>query len=127
MDEDGVVSLWIGTAVSEAALERALDVSFSEEGDFLGSEFSRVLNLGYYDSGLLEAEYRPEDTTSLRELLRGVSFEAQIVPTLERQTEFDEQVNCFVLLYNHRFSGKNVFFASGVNLRFIGTANYRNA
>lgn len=57
MDSDGIVSLWIGSAASRAAFDRALHADFSPDGDFLGSEFGRGFRVGYYDDVLREAEY----------------------------------------------------------------------
>jgi hypothetical protein len=69
MEEEGIVSVWIGEAATAEDFEQATSVSFSEDGDFLGSKFSQALNIGYFDSGLIEAEYREAPCGSLKELV----------------------------------------------------------
>ena len=124
MEEEGIVSVWIGEAQSAADFGGATAVSFSEGGDFLGSEFSRAFQIGYYDGGLTEAEYRGSPCNSIRELLGEVSYARQILPQLEKYP-FRGAPNCFVLLYDYRFSRAGAFQGDGINLGFLGTATYK--
>ena len=125
MEEENIVSLWLGTASEVAALESALEVSFSEDGDFLGSEFSRKLRIAHYDSAVTEAEFVPKHADSLRDLLKGVSYSDQILPHFERMVELPSDTNCFVLLYNFRFSGDPTFKTPSLKLTFVGTCSYK--
>lgn len=127
MEQDGVVSLWIGNAASSEELDNALLVSFSEDGDFLGSPFSRALQLGYYDAGVVEVGFRENGCNRLKDLLMGASYLDQILPELERKAKLTNAVNCFVLLYNCRFEGDAAFSWKGISLTFIGTAEYDSA
>jgi Immunity protein 22 len=125
MEEDGIVSLWIGTAKSEAPFNAAQEVSFSEDGDFLGSEFSRAFGIEYYYDGLKEAAYRENSSSRLDELLRGASYDAAIVNRFESIGRIDEQVNCIILLYNYRHAGPTEFKTDGLSLRYFGAVNYK--
>jgi hypothetical protein len=122
-EENGVVSLWLGTASSEEALEEALEVSFSEDGDFLGSAFSRAFEIGYYDADIIESEYHP-GCHSLAELLKGASYESQIIHQLEPITHMSADTNCAILLYNYRHGGQSSYTTSNLRLDFVGTAKY---
>jgi hypothetical protein len=51
MDADDVVSLWLGAAAARSLFDEALDVVFSEDGDFLGSPFSSAFGIGCCDDG----------------------------------------------------------------------------
>lgn len=123
MQEEGIVSVWIGEAASAEDFEQATTVSFSEDGEFLGSKFSQSLNIGYFDSGLIEAEYREAPCGSLQELLHDVSYAAQILRQFGTEV-FEKRPNCFLLLYNYRFGGPAAFMENGVTLHFLGLATY---
>jgi hypothetical protein len=125
MDEDGIVSVWIGTAASIKLFEEALEVSFSGDGDFLGSPFSRAMGIGYYDEGLKEADYREASTRRLSELLQGVSYADLVVPRLSSLLSSEIEANCFVLLYNYRHMGPRTWNAEGVSLQYLGAVAYR--
>lgn len=125
MNEDGIVSLWIGSAVSRDAFDDALAVKFSDDGDFLGSRFSRAFGIGYYDEGLIEADYHDVPAKSLEELLKGVSYADVVVPRFLRANPDAIMANSFVLLYNFRHAGPQTWNSHGLSLRHIGAVEYR--
>jgi hypothetical protein len=124
MNEDGVVSLWVGMA-SKEAFDASLKVSFSEDGDFLGSKWSRAFGIRYYDEGVKEAVRRDSPTRRLDELLRGVSYEDVVIPRFESIAKLEDEVNCCVLLYNCRHHGRAEWTSDDLVLRFVGTVSYR--
>jgi hypothetical protein len=125
MNEDGTVSLWLGNAPSREAFDEALDVQFSEDGDFLGSRFSRAFNIGYYDEGLKEAEYREQPATDLQALLEGVSYADVVIPRFLTAISAPIAANCFVLLYDYRHVAPHDWAADGSVFRYAGSVKYR--
>lgn len=128
MEAQGAVSVWIGSAESDAAFAEAVEISFSASGDLLGSAFSRAFDIGHFDSDFQEAQYYARGRGSVRLLLRGVSYDDQVVPAVEKLDHgVTRSDNCFVLLYNYRYSGqKTEWEGDGVQLRFIGTVEYHH-
>ncbi|MDQ3036190.1 MAG: immunity 22 family protein [Myxococcota bacterium] len=119
------MSLWAGTAASEDAFELVLEVGFSEDGDFLGSPFSRAFGIDYYDEGLREAEYFQEPSDRLEVLLDGVSYQNVVLPRLREEGQLSGPVNCVVLLYDQRHDGPTRWSGPDVVLEFFGSARYR--
>lgn len=126
MEEEGTVSLWVGKAISREELERVLEVSFSDDGDFLGSEFSRAFGIDYYEDSTREAEVHDGAAKTLNDLLHGASYEEKIIPEFEKLTGSRlAGENAVVLLYNIRYEGtKGAWTTGGLELRFVGTVRY---
>lgn len=129
MEEQGAVSVWIGSAESLSDWERATETSVSAEGDFQGSQFSRGFGVGRYEIDFQEAQYYSRGRKRVSLLLRGVSYDDQVIPAVERlDHRVTETDNCFVLLYNYRYVGDTKEWqGSGVKLRFVGTVSYDSA
>jgi immunity protein 22 of polymorphic toxin system len=126
MEEQGTVSLWIGRAPSEAALDAAVEVSSSEDGDFLGCDFSRAFGIDYFDQDYIEAVYREKSSTDLAELLKGASYHEVIIDRFRAIGQIDEPVSCLILLFNFRHDGsvRSAGFGDGVSMRFLGAVSY---
>lgn len=126
MQEDGVVSVWIGTADSRATWDWVIDTSSSEDGRSLGSEFCRGFDIAHCDDDYREAQFHQRGRSNLEMLLRGVSYDDQVIPAVERlEHGVTDADNCFILLYNYRHVGrKTEWDGHGVRLRFVGTVNY---
>jgi len=126
MQEDGLVSVWIGSAQCLDDWTRAIEVPVSEDGDFAESEFGQAFDLGYYDTDYQEAEFYPSGRSNIDLLLRGVSYDDQVIPAVEKlDHSVTDADNCFALLYNYRYDGgKTEWRGHGVRLRFVGTIRY---
>ena len=125
MNEVGAVSAWVGNASSGEVFDSAHSVSFSDDGDFLGSAFSRAFNIGYYDEGFREAGYRDIPARNLTDLLEGASYPEVVIPRLQGGLPGPLVANCFVLLYDYRHAGPHSWTGEGLFLGFIGTAAYQ--
>lgn len=129
MEKEGIVSVWIGRASSEEAFWNALDVSFSDDGDFLGSDFSRALGIGYYEDSTREAAFLQEPISDIEGFMAGISYEEILLPKLKAAgAVVSPGDNCFVLLYNIQFEGPAKRGVShrldGLDLRFLGSFRY---
>jgi hypothetical protein len=125
--EKGWVSLWLGQAVSADALEGAMTIEYSEEGDFLGSEFSRRLRIEFYDDDFREAEMLDARTASVIQALAGFSADETVGPRFVELIgpELSEPFNAVVLLHNHQYDGTVARYEhAGVSLRFMGAVRY---
>ncbi|HVV50849.1 MAG TPA: immunity 22 family protein [Polyangia bacterium] len=125
MNNEGFVSLWVGVARSEEALQKFVETSFSDDGDFLGSVFSRAFVLGRYYDDLLEAEYHESPTATLRDLLRGASYEDVIIGRFEALGTIEDPVNCSILLCDCRHVGPSAWASADIAITFVGTVKYR--
>jgi hypothetical protein len=125
MEEDGAVSLWIGTAASKPPFQAFLKTFYSDDGDFLGSGFSRAFGIAFYDEGLLEAEYRDMSTRQSGELLEGTSYDDVIIPRFGALGAPDRDANCAVLIYDYRHEGRPEWNGPDLSLGFVGTVAYR--
>lgn len=124
---DNVVSIWFGSAPSEAEYLEALDVSFSDDGNFLGSHLSNALGVGYYEDSTREALCRAPGTYTTEELLDGVSYQDEVLQALGKEHSPAEGENCALLLYNYRFDGPAAPAAfDGVTMRFVASVTYRH-
>lgn len=125
MEEEGTVSLWLGDASSREAFEAALAVTFSADGDSLGSPFSRAFRVDHHDEGLGEAEYFDEASRDLAQLLKGASYDDVVIERFQRQVPAVEPANCVVLLFNYRHEQPVTWTGTGVSFRFLGSVTYR--
>lgn len=117
--------MWLGKASSEGALDRAVDVAFSGDGDFLGSPFSRAFGIGYYDAGLMEARYFERPPGSLPALLEGVSYADKVQPrVLASGAGLHGDENCIVLMYDQHHDAPDAWAGQGIELRFIAAVSY---
>lgn len=125
MEEEGTVSLWLGTATSRGALEEAMEVTFSEDGDFLGSPFSRAFGIEYYDEGLREAEYFDQPSGNLEALLKGASYDNVIIERFHKLGTPQGRFNCAVLLHNYRHNGRQDWKTDKIHLEFAGSIKHQ--
>lgn len=119
------MSLWLGRSESAAAFWKALEVEFSEDGDFLGSDFSRAFGIEYYEEGLREAAIFESLESTLAQLVAGASYEEIVLPRLQNLgVSVEAGTNCLVLLYNYRHSAPTAAQLGGVSLVFKGAVPY---
>ncbi len=129
MRQEDVVSLWVGNFSSEDALRAHLETSYSPDGDFQGSRFTRDFGIAYYDEDFFEAEFYQEPLSALRRLLNGFSYHSQIIPQFEALVgpNLPTACNSAVLLYNFRYLEPTPpVAASSAPLRFVGSVGYHS-
>jgi Immunity protein 22 len=126
MEENGIVSLWLGVAQKSIDLEESLQTSYSEDGDFEGSDFTRFFQIDFYDENFKESEFFEESEDSLESLLKGFSYDETIIPRfLESYSLAGDDFNVVVLLYNFRYEAVESEWQNGnFVLKFIGAVSY---
>ncbi len=127
MEKEGFVSLWLGNVKTDAELERLLAITYSDDGDFVPSEFARHFEIVRYDDDVREAEFYEESSNDLGSLLEGFSYDDKIIPEFLSllQNEPLDEFNTVILLYNFKYTGKidEVTIESN-HLKFIGSVEY---
>jgi Immunity protein 22 len=127
MEEQGIVSLWLGKAKSSDELEEALQVFYSEDGDFNGSEFTRGFQIEFYDENFKESEFLEVKENSLEFLLDGFSYDNVIIPRFLDIAELtNEKFNAVMLLYNFAYNSTVPEWQTGeMFFKFIGSVSYQ--
>jgi hypothetical protein len=126
MEEIGSVSLWLGILDGMEAMENILQTSYSIDGDFEGSEFSRAFEISFYDESCREAEFFEESSSSIEVLLEGFSYDDIIIPRFSALVgNLTQKWNCVVLLYNFRYVGNRELWQDGrIHFKFYGAVAY---
>jgi Immunity protein 22 len=126
MEERGIVSLWLCRANSSDELDEVLQVFYSEDGDFEGSEFTKGFHIDFYDENFKESEFYEKSNDSLESLLEGFSYEDVIVSRFsEAVGSLKESFNAVMLLYNFRYDS-DVFNWQyrAIDFQFFGAISY---
>ncbi|MGE7955803.1 immunity 22 family protein [Pseudomonas sp. NPDC089530] len=100
------VSIWIAnTNWEDSTLREVLKPSYSEDGDFLGSEFTNAFALGYIDDDKIEAE-TIELTTSFADAIDGFSYDTDILNDMKikKILSNDTPIDTIVLIYDYEFN-----------------------
>lgn len=120
--KEGVVSLWVGQADSEAALAAYADYDASPRSRAtLASDFGT----GRYDHDFMDMAVE-KPTRSLSDLLRGCSYDSIIIPRFVELCgkTLPDEANAFVLLYDFQHNGSVGCGADAggpVKLRYMGS------
>jgi hypothetical protein len=129
MRQDGFVSLWIGKASTAAELDEYIRLGYTDDGELRPSQFMLDFALPQWDESCREAEFYEKDTTTVRDILSGFSYDGQIIPQFERMVapELPMAANAAVLLYNFNHQPASATASDGlVSLHFVGVAEYHH-
>ncbi|MGX7203556.1 hypothetical protein BCR22_14525 [Enterococcus plantarum] len=125
MADKNDVSLWLGNFSDKEALDKYVEVSYTEEGDSIPSQFEKDYKLGYYDRDLIERDWIPVKNKNIRELLEGFSYDEQLIPQFKNQETI---YNSILLVYNYSYNKEEDKRISIVNqiyqINFVGVASY---
>ena len=120
---EGVVSLWLGHADSQDALQNYVEMDYSNHVNHHLSPLAIDFGTGWYDHDFMDtAVKRP--TRSLRDLLRGCSYDSIIIPKFIKLCgeSLSEEANAVVLLYNFQHLGRAAPIADrSVQLHYMGS------
>ncbi|ETT30262.1 MULTISPECIES: immunity 22 family protein [unclassified Paenibacillus] len=127
MEQEGFVSLWVGDVQSFEELDRLLNVSYSDEGDFIPSIFANHFEIRRYDDAVREADYYEEANNNLNLLLEGFSYDNEIAPKFNAlvEEELPRDINAVILLFNFKYTGEIAEATILTNyLRYLGSVDY---
>ncbi|MGM0877341.1 MAG: immunity 22 family protein [Bacillota bacterium] len=127
MQKEGFVSLWVGNINSSEELDILLNISYTEDGDFIPSIFARSFDIERYDDAVREAEFYDEADNLLSQLLEGFSYDDVIIPKFSSVCgeQLQSNYNVVILLYNFKYEGiKKETKLNTSNLEFLGAVEY---
>lgn len=128
MQRENFVSLWLGNMKSMRIMEKYLKIKYSQDGDFIPSEFAEDFNIRRYDDDFREAEFYEKPSKNIYVLLEGFSYDKLIIEYLKGLfgEDLDKEYNTVILLYNFEYddlipevNNKMGYF------KFIGSTQYK--
>ncbi len=127
MIAEGSVSLWLGHAPSEDALERAFEERFTDDGDAIDGAWVRGFGVDDYDHDHIELAFHASPIRDLKTALTGHSYIDTYLPRVEAlKVELRPDDNITLAYYDYRHSGEPREWTDGViRLRFVGVVDYR--
>lgn len=129
MEREGYVSLWIGNSKSDEELLEYVELVYTDDGDFLPSQFLQDFNIDIddFDEDFIERVCLDKEANSITELISGCSYEDVVMPKYENLISKVSSVkfNAGILLYNFQYDG-NVKAVNNKDyqFKFIGAVEY---
>ena len=129
MEREGYVSLWIGNSKLDQELLEYIELVYTDDGDFLPSQFLQDFNINIddFDEDFIERVCLDKEANSITELISGCSYEDVIIPQYENLISRVSSVkfNAGILLYNFQYDG-NVKAVNNKDyeFKFIGSVEY---
>lgn len=122
MEKIGIVSLWLGNAESIEQLDNYVELRY-DEGESIPSEFllDYQIDMDDIDEDFIEKAILNERLNSFESLLKGASYEENIIPKLDKEYSIDKDYNAIILLYNFEYEGKTTV---ANNFDFIASVSY---
>lgn len=128
LQKEGYVSLWFGNSKSLDDYNKYIDFKYSEDGDFISSQFAKDFNISYFDEDFFEVDFFDEPMNDLKQLLEGFSYDKIITSKFIEIISNDiiDNINSVILLYNFKFDGKIKSSDNEINsYKFIGSVTYK--
>lgn len=121
------MSLWLGNFKSLEALRVVSRVSYSDDGDFEGCQFSIAYKVGFFDESCMEVEYVSTPSRNLNDLLKGFSYDEVVIPRFKQALgELTSEYNSVVLLYNVSYAGElSEWHTESGDLKFCAVVSYK--
>jgi len=107
MGSKKIVSIWTANTDWEpSTLRDVMSAEYSDDGDYLGSEFDKAFSLGFVDVDSVEAD-KIEPTNSLIKAIDGCSYDLDIASDMKNKntTLTDAPIDTIVAIYDYSFSG----------------------
>ncbi|SDS01100.1 Immunity protein 22 [Pseudomonas prosekii] len=107
MGSKKIVSIWTANTDWEpSTLRDVMSAEYSDDGDYLGSEFDKAFSLGFVDDDSVEAD-KIEPTNSLINAIDGCSYDLDIAADMKDKKAplIDAAIDTIVAIYDYSFSG----------------------
>ena len=128
MQTDGYVSLWTTEETDAIKLRSAVEVRYSEDGDWITPPFGKAFSIDRFAESMREADVLNEATSSMRAALSGFSYDGVITDRFVHAfgEKLAMQASSVVLLYDYRFAGTpSIARIDGCSWCFVGAVPYR--
>ena len=126
--KNGFVSFWIGNLESGNNLEKLMEENYSDDGDKIFSDFSKLFKTGRYDDDFREACFFENGINNIADALVSFSYSEEFVSSFADITknELGKNYNTIILLYNFQYGEKRREISSDKFgfLKFIGFTRY---
>ncbi|WP_203362058.1 immunity 22 family protein [Bacillus sp. REN10] len=124
MEENHMVSIWIGRVEDEEKVDKLMEYAYDEEGEAIPSEFLRISGIddAYIDEDFVEVSFQAF-TQSLASLLEEHSYSDIFLPKLLQRfdDQLTESVNMALLIYHFEFNGAvSEVMLDGIQLFYLG-------
>ncbi len=129
MEREGYVSIWIGIFSSDSELQKYLELGFTDDGDYIPSQFMKDYNIDVedFEEDFLERNWINKATISINELIKRCSYEDRVLNEINtfKSDHNIEKLNTAVLLYNFQYDGKiECIEYDDCTLRFYGFVKF---
>ncbi|PWY53358.1 immunity 22 family protein [Pseudomonas sp. RW409] len=126
MTSTKTVSIWVAhTSWDIPTLQQVTTPSYSEDGYFLGSDFTKAFALDFIDDDLMEAD-KVEITNSLPDAIEGFSYDSEISDSINRNPTKIPPTDTVVLIYELQYSGTpQKSLIKGKEFIYSGSFEYR--
>lgn len=108
MEKTITVALWVGNVESENELLDYVDISYSEDGADISSDFLKEFNIDQddFDEDFFECAFRDRDSNMISILLEGCSFEDMVIPSFQKKygEKMNSKYNAIILMYDYNYS-----------------------
>jgi len=105
MTSTKTVSIWVAnTGWDIPTLQQATTPSYSEDGEFIGSDFTKAFALDFIDDDLMEAD-KIETTSSLQDAVEGFSYDSEIFNSINKNPTKIPPIDTVILVYELQYSG----------------------
>ncbi|WP_338753664.1 immunity 22 family protein [Bacillus sp. FJAT-52991] len=128
MEENNMVSVWIGRAEDEEKVDALMDYVYDEDGDAIPPEFLQFSGIDdiYIDEDFVEVSFQ-ESTHSLTSLLEEHSYSNYFLPELLQRfdDQLTEKVNIALLIYHFEFNGAvSDVTLDGIQMFYLGAVPF---
>ena len=119
----GVVSIWFGNIANEYLLEEYVDLTYDEDGDSLLSKFyiDFKIDSTETDEDFMEKGILNEKSNDISKLLKGCSYDEDIIPNVIKKVNITKKYNALILIYN--FEYENTIHTTG-DFEFVIATRY---
>ncbi|HEY5561744.1 MAG TPA: immunity 22 family protein [Clostridiaceae bacterium] len=127
MYKEGTVAIWLGYFEPIESLQGYLQVNYSENVDFIDSQFEKDFAIEYFDEEMREIDYFSEIKNSISDILENHSYGDSIIFNYTKMfgVELDRGYNSLILYYNYSYSGlgKEIYIKKNL-IKFIGNIDF---
>jgi hypothetical protein len=127
LEQDQVVSVWVGTFGSEEEFAEYLaeDPESLNDDQAALNDFAEEFGFDWYDNDLQDAHFPKPEPQPLEELLDYISYGGSFIPEVLRTAEASgiKEANCFICLYDFEYPTKMLPLKS--KMEFLGAFDYK--
>ena len=134
--EENVVSIWFGNFESEDMLIKYTTGTYTDDGDYIVSEFCKDFFKGEeyepYEEEFFECYTVEEKTNDICSLLQGCSYDESVIKSVSDLIgrNIDEEYNAVILAFDFKVNkvpakmSSEISSTENMEVKFIGSVSY---